>query len=146
MGNNKKIIGITAIVFVALVGYKFISSGIQEDKEKAVLQEKYRLDQLRNNQETLENKEKEQQKQSDIEHCIEEAKAKLRVLTGSKCFDEMGDEAILSCAKKEVSEMCKKYENNFGLNIECLKGQIAREEKISEEFRQDKNECYLYYK
>ena len=44
--DNKKIIGIIGIVFVALVGYKFISSSIQENKEESVLEHKYNLEQL----------------------------------------------------------------------------------------------------
>ncbi len=142
MSNNKKIIGIVAIVFVALVGYKFISSNIQEDKEKAVLQERYRLDQLQKNQEVLKRQEEKKQKQNDIESCIEEARARLRLATGSKCFNEIGDEAVLNCAKKEVSEKCEKYKNNLDLNIMCLKGELEYSNKINEEFRQDKNECY----
>lgn len=145
MGNNKRIIGIIGIVFVSLVGYKFISSNIQENKEKTVLQERYRLEQLQNSQERLVKKEEGQQKQDDIESCIEEARARLSRLTGSKCFNEVGDEALLNCAKKEVTEICKKYEGNFDLNIECLKGQIAYSEKINKEFREDKNECYKRY-
>ena len=75
MVSNKKIIGIVAIIFVVLVGYKFISSNIQENKEKAVLEERYRLDQLQKNQEVLKRQEEKKQKQNDIESCIEESKS-----------------------------------------------------------------------
>jgi len=146
MSNYKKIIGIVIIVFVVLIGYKFISSSIQENKEKAVLQERYNLEQLQKDQENKQKILEKQQKSDYIESCTEEARYRLRIALGSKCFDEVGDEAILSCAKKEINERCKKYENNIDLNIECLKGQLAREEKISENFRLDKNECYLHYK
>ena len=44
--DNKKIIVLIGIIFIALVGYKIISSSIQENKEKAVLEEKAQLDQL----------------------------------------------------------------------------------------------------
>lgn len=142
----KKIIGIIGIVFVSLVGYKFISSDIQENKEKAVLEERYRLEQLQNNQERLEKQEEKQQKQDDIESCIEEARSRLRLSTGSKCFNEIGGDAILSCAKKEVSEKCGKYKDNINLNIMCLEGEIKYATKINEEFRQDKDECYKRYK
>ena len=40
----KKIITLIGVVFLALVGYKLISSNVQENKEKAVLQEKVRLE------------------------------------------------------------------------------------------------------
>lgn len=145
MSNNKKIIGIIGVVFVVLIGYKFISSNIQESKEKAVLQERYRLEQLQNNQERLEKQEKEQQKQSDIESCIEEVRARLRLLARSKCFNEVGDEALLICAKKETSEKCEKYKNNIDLNIMCLKGEIENANKINEDFEHNKNECYKRY-
>ena len=46
MNNNKKIIGVVTIVFIVLIGYKFISSNIQERKEKAVLEHRYNLEQL----------------------------------------------------------------------------------------------------
>ena len=41
--ENKKIIVLVVIIFLAFVGYKIISSNIQENKEKAVLQEKAQL-------------------------------------------------------------------------------------------------------
>jgi hypothetical protein len=44
--DNKKIIVLVVVIFLALVGYKIISSSIQENKEKAVLEEKAQLDQL----------------------------------------------------------------------------------------------------
>jgi hypothetical protein len=44
--DNKKIIVLVVVIFIALVGYKIISSSIQENKEKAVLEEKAQLDQL----------------------------------------------------------------------------------------------------
>lgn len=44
--NKKQIIIIVVIVFVAFISYKFISSSIQENKEKAVLQEKYNLERI----------------------------------------------------------------------------------------------------
>lgn len=145
MSNNKKIIGVVAIVFVAMIGYKFISSNIQENKEKAVLEEKYRLEQLQKSQEILVKQEERQQKQDDIESCIEEARARLRISTGSKCFNEVGDEALLSCAKKEASEKCGKYKDNINLNIMCLEEELKYANKINEEFRQDENECYKRY-
>lgn len=145
MSNNKKIIGIIGVVFVALVGYKFISSNIQEKKEKTVLQEKYRLEQLQKNQERLEKKDEEQQKQSDIESCIEEARTRLRTSTGSKCFNEVGDEAILSCGKKEANEKCEKYKENIDLSIVCLKEEIKYANKINDDFERNKNECYKRY-
>lgn len=42
--DHKKIIILIGVVFLALVGYKLISSNVQENKEKAVLQEKVRLE------------------------------------------------------------------------------------------------------
>lgn len=88
MSNNKKIIGIVMIVFVVLVSYKFISSGIQENKEKAVLQEKYRLEQL---------------SQKALQNCIDEAKTeKKRVLDFYESFD------ATSCTKLGNSkEWCR---------------------------------------
>ena len=44
--DNKKIIVLIGVIFLALVGYKIISSSIQENKEKAVLEERAQLDQL----------------------------------------------------------------------------------------------------
>ena len=44
--ENKKIIVLVIVIFIALVGYKIISSSIQENKEKAVLQEQARLKEL----------------------------------------------------------------------------------------------------
>ena len=41
--------------------------------------------------------------------------------------------------------MCKKYENNFDLSIECRKGKLEHANKINEEFRRDENECYKRY-
>lgn len=146
MNNNKKIIGIVAIVFIALVGYKFISSSIQENKEKAVLEEKYRLEQLQKSQEILVKQEERQQKQDDIESCIEEARAKRRISTGSNCLNEVGDEALLSCAKKELSEKCGKYKDNIDLSILCLKGQIEFQKNIKEEFEEDEEKCYERHK
>lgn len=88
MSNNKKIIGIVAIVFVALVSYKFISSGIQENKEKAILQEKYRLEQL---------------SQKALQNCIDEAKTeKKSILDSYEIYD------ATSCTKLGNSkEWCR---------------------------------------
>lgn len=143
--SYKKIIGIIGIIFVVLISYKFISSNIQENKEKAVLEERYRLEQLQKSQERIVIQEERQQKQDNIESCIEEARARLRISTGSKCFNEVGHEALLSCVKKESSELCKNYRDNIYLYTKCAKGEIERSNKINEEFRQDKNECYKRY-
>ena len=44
--SSKQIIIIVVVIFIALVGYKIISSHIQENKEKSILQEKLRLQEL----------------------------------------------------------------------------------------------------
>lgn len=44
--KNKQIIILIGVIFLAFVGYKLISSSIQENKEKAVLQERVRLEEL----------------------------------------------------------------------------------------------------
>lgn len=88
MSNNKKIIIIIGVVFVALIAYKFISSSVQENKEKAVLQEKYRLEQL---------------SQKDLQNCIDEAKTeKKSILDSYEIYD------ATSCTKLGNSkEWCR---------------------------------------
>lgn len=44
--KNKQIITLVGIVFLAFVGYKIISSNIQENKEKAILRERAQLQEL----------------------------------------------------------------------------------------------------
>jgi len=79
-----KIIGIVVIVFVVLVGYKFISSNIQENKEKAVLQEKHRLEQL---------------SQKALQDCIDSAKKEIKsILDSYEIFD------ATSCTKQGYSK------------------------------------------
>ena len=67
--KNKQIIILVIVIFLAFVGYKIISSNIQENKEKAVLQERYQLDQLQKNQDMS-----NQQKITDqLNSCLDDA-------------------------------------------------------------------------
>lgn len=44
--ENKKIIILIVVILLAFIGYKLVAAKIQENKEKAVLQERARLDEL----------------------------------------------------------------------------------------------------
>lgn len=147
MINSRKIIGIVAIVFVVLVGYKFISSSIQENKEKAVLQERYRLGEL---------------SKQPLEICLKKAKDESiyngeldNILSNSTAFDYgmivLANEKCSIHSNKNDSYNCKlnyiftseltqeEKESRFRTMIDNVNAGNASYEKVKED-------CYKQYK
>ena len=123
--NNKQIIGIIVLIFVLLVGYKIISSNIQESKEKAVQQDKYQLDQLQRSQDAM-----NQQKIVD---------------QLNSCLATTQNEAAFSATKLKNSSKCDTY-TNPNLEAQCLQGEINIQNQIIARLNQEKNDCYKRYK
>lgn len=135
--ENKIWLGII-LIFVLFVSYKVITIGIQEDKEKSVLQEKYNLEQA-----------KESKTTNNINLCLEEAQ-----LTADKdtAFIRVSGQCwAVGIFDKGSSDQC--YANN-GEGRELCKLQPDKcseyvNEKISKiknELKSNKEECYKRYK
>ena len=127
--KNKQIIILIVVIFLALVGYKVISSSIQESKEKAVLQERYQLNQLQENQ----NIANQQKITAQLNLCLEDAKNK-----ASSAYIELGLD--------KPESKCDKYKNNIDAQTACMKGFVTVQNQVIAQMDQDKNECYKRYK
>lgn len=133
--SNKRIIGLVSIVFVAFVGYKFISSGIQESKEKAVLQEKYKL---------------EQQAKEPLNQCLENIDAKL------ESFSRLMADTYKDINKPGEKEICERRNKSWALSQGTIYNpkscSVTLAEVFSEielkrqELEPEKQDCYKRYK
>lgn len=143
--SNKQIIILVGITFLAFVGYKIISSNIQENKEKAVLQEKYQLEQL------LGGKEAKQQQDitEQLNSCIADAevvknKAIIFLEIGAKCWGvgTLVNGTQDECFKNngEGREMCELQQGR------CVDFMTVEFGKVNAKFEKDKQECYIRYK
>jgi len=124
--DHKKIIVLVVVIFLALVGYKIISSSIQENKEKAILEERAQLDQLA--------KEPLNQCIDEINNNAESEIKRNRELAISISSPESQKECISSTGDKEYCKPPSFQE----LQIEAE--QIRAKAKI------DREECYKRYK
>jgi len=135
MTNNRQIIGIVTIIFVALVGYKFVSSGIQENKEKAVLQEKYNM---------------EQQAKEPLNQCLDGVDGKLEV------FSDLMSEGFKDRNMPGATDRCESYNKSYAASHglvykqgSCsltMKDVIFGIEAKRKELEPERQECYKRYK
>lgn len=135
MIDNKQVIKIVAVIFVALVVYKLISASIQEDKEKAVLHERFNL---------------EQQAKEPLNQCLDGVNKELQVFSNSM----MG--AYKDINKPGTKELCegvnKAYAESHGIQYKPGSCSVSLEEALAaiEEKRQklepEKQDCYRRYK
>ncbi|MFA6386149.1 MAG: hypothetical protein WCW04_00025 [Candidatus Paceibacterota bacterium] len=131
--DHKKIIILIGVVFLALVGYKLISSNVQENKEKAVLQEKVRLE------------------KEPLEQCLNnidnESKAETNKIT----------ELMRDIRTKESQDFCLGSHNpnefyNAGPTTwkeycwPSYEDEQKEIKKISDKAKIDREECYKRYK
>ncbi|MFZ3011443.1 MAG: hypothetical protein WA060_00355 [Minisyncoccia bacterium] len=124
--NNKQIIITVGIIFIALVGYKIISSSIQESKEKAVLQERAQLDQLA---------------KEPLNQCIDE------INNNAENEIKRNRELALDISSPKSQEECI----NFSGDKEYCKPPSFQElqveaEQIRAKAKIDRDECYKRYK
>lgn len=136
----KKISIVIAIIFLALVGYKIISSSIQENKEKAVLEEKAQLDQIA--KEPLNNcidqinssAENEIKKQHDLALDLSSPESQKECLNSDHGLKV---NALIISGKMTLQEYCKppSFEE-----LQAEADQIHAKAKI------DIDECYKRYK
>ena len=138
--KNKQIIILIGIIFLAFVGYKLIASNIQENKEKTVLQEKARLEEVA---------------KEPLNKCLEdidkETERNINILVDT---NTMSPEEYKSCIDPNT---------NHGLNVKNLvaSGKLTLEEyckpltnsevdiekqKIYDNARIEKEDCYKQYK
>lgn len=124
--DHKKIIGLVVVVFLALVGYKIISSSIQENKEKAILEERAQLDQLA---------------KEPLNKCVDE------INNNAENEIKRNRELALDIASPESQEECI----NFSGDKEYCKPPSFQElqieaEQIRAKAKIDRDECYKRYK
>ncbi len=118
LGQIYKFIILTGLVlFGVLVGYKIISSHIQESKGKAVIQEEAKVQQEKNQQ---------------LDACISQAEQK-RIATVLRWT---GDFYPKNC----VNEL------NMDAKLLCEKTVVEQVDKAKAEEQIDKKDCYARYK
>lgn len=138
--KNKQIIILVVVIFLAFVGYKAISSNIQENKEKAVLQEKAWLQELE--------KEPLNKCINDVETAINLNKKYNSILTYTifsdlyqDCMKPTGHgsgfDARIALGEINLKDYCAPPTPQ---EVELEKQKILNEEKIA------KDECYKRYK
>lgn len=121
--DYKKIIVLIGVIFIALVGYKLISSKIQEDKERAILEERIKLEQEPLNKcidEINNNAESEIKRKRDIATEISSPKSQ------EECIKFTGDKEYCKPPSLEMLEM--------------------EAEQIRNKAKIDREECYKRYK
>jgi len=138
--DNKKIIILIVIIFIALVGYKLISSSIQENKEKAVLEEKAQLDQLA---------------KAPLNNCIDQinSSAENEIDRNSKLAQDLGS--------PESQKECLNSDHGLKVNALIISGKMTLQEyckppsfeelqveadQIHTKAKTDIEECYKRYK
>ncbi|KKS05154.1 MAG: hypothetical protein UU58_C0001G0014 [Candidatus Nomurabacteria bacterium GW2011_GWA2_41_25] len=141
--ENKQIIVLIGVIFLAFIGYKIISSNIQENKEKAVLQEKAQLQALE--------KEPLNKCIDDIETAVE-LNIKYNTVLSYTIFSEsyrsclkpsdgIGHgrivEDLIASGKMTIEEYCAPPTPQ---EVEAERQKIHKEEQLAKE------ECYKRYK
>lgn len=131
--KNKQIIISVIIIFIALVGYKLISSKIQENKEKAVLQERARLEK-EPLEECLNNIDKEAKSETDkTTDLIRDIRTKE---SQDFCLNGHNPSEIYNNGPITWGEYCwPSYED-----------EKEATQKILDKAKIDKEECYRRYK
>ncbi|MSU54554.1 MAG: hypothetical protein EXS48_01805 [Candidatus Staskawiczbacteria bacterium] len=124
----KGIVILLLIVFALFVAYKYIASGIQEDKEKAVIQERDSVQQT-GSQNTIQ---LQQEKSQQLNTCLTEAERK-RI---TAVLHWTGDYYTKNC----VNEV------NIDAAIFCGKSVMEQVDKAKAEEQTDKQDCYDRYK
>jgi type III secretory pathway component EscV len=131
----KSILIVAFIVFTLFVAYKYISSNIQESKEKAIIYERSMIQRQQEDKEAENNKKKEQaelQITLQLNNCIAQAEKKLNANIQRWRVDfktENCDNAV--------------YEN---VKLECFNTVIKMIDKAKAEAIVDKDDCYKRYK
>lgn len=121
--SPRNIILLMLIMFAFFVAYKYISANIQENKEKAVIQERARVQQQQEikKEALIQEKEKKQQ----LDSCLDQAKQKK-------------NEAITSFGKS-AQETCRNSRSCVQYALDIIE-EFKAEEKI------DRDDCYKRYK
>jgi hypothetical protein len=123
--KNKQIIILIGVVFLAFVGYKLIAANIQENKEKAVLQERARLEELA--------KEPLNKCLEDVDR-VTEAKIAADYQTYHNMFKP---EFQTECQKRNTKEYCQPPSvEEFNTEMQSYRNMR----------NVDRNECYKRYK
>lgn len=123
--NRKQVIQVAVIIFVTLIIYKYISSSIQENKEKAVLQRKYDL---------------EQQAKEPLNQCLADVDAKMKV------FSNLIMGAYKDINKPGARELCESINNKQGGCTMTLSEALSEIELQRQKFEPEKQNCYKQYK
>lgn len=135
--SNKQIVGLAVMTFIVLGVYKFISSGVQEGKEKEVLQEKYKL---------------EQQAKEALNQCLTEVDSRL------KSFESLMADAYKGINKPGEKEKCEQSNKAWALShpdtyvykpescVMTLSDLITANEIRRQELLPERQECYKRYK
>lgn len=119
----KKIIILIGVIFLSLIGYKLISSNIQENKEKAVLEEKIKLE------------------QEPLNKCIDE------INNNAESEIKRNRELAIEISSPKSQEECIKFTGNKEYckppSFERLEIEV---EQIRNKAKIDREECYKRYK
>lgn len=138
--TNKEIIIIIVVIFLAFIGYKVISSSIQENKEKAVLQEKAQLQALEKEplNQCIDNIDFNAAKDiKNLKDLIQETRSPE---SQANCLQPTGHgskiDALIASGKLNLQEYC----------WPSFEEEDAEIQKINDKALIDKEECYKRYK
>lgn len=143
--KTNQIIILILIIFLALVGYKFISANIQENKEKAVLQERHQLELLQKEEEH-----KEKQKETELlNSCLADAEnvsardsALIFILAQCWGVGTLNNGSQEQCVKNK-GEGRKICQLQSGICTDVITDKING---IKDNLKKDRQECYTRYK
>ena len=140
--KNKQIIIIIGIIFIALIGYKLISSNIQENKEKAVIDYRIQAEQFTKNQE---NENKKKQNDDCLNNStIKSAKDKDFIFKMARCWGvgTLVEGSLDDCIAKNGMGR-KECQTQEGVCLEQINQKLSI---IDNELTKAKEECYKRYK
>lgn len=128
MKTTTSVVLVLAFVFILLVAYKYVSSSIQEAKEKAVIQERANV------QQQAESRQQEQQQENarQLNACLVAA-------------DQKKNATILYWLNGDYMKSCN-TERNINAAIFCNNAAMEEVNKAKAEAQIDKSECYKRYK
>lgn len=139
----KKIVLLLIFIFILFLAYKYISSNIQENKEKAIIQEREKVQQ----QKEYEEKEARAKLKSDLDFCISMAESDYDFNWAAKCKEY---------AKKLVDQIAWCRKANFrDIVCESIGSPDASSncalppdwiDSLRDWLKERKDECYKRYK
>lgn len=138
----KNVILLVLTVFAILVAYKYISSSIQENKEKAVIQERAKIQQ----QQEYEEKETKARLKSDLDSCLSMAVSDYDFNWAAKCkeYAKISADTIERCKKANFSNIVCESLNSPDTSSNCSLPSDWIDD-LRDWLKERKSECFKKY-